>query len=57
MIPFMVLSPVADPGFPIWWGDAEPSGGADLRRRHFSAKTYGKMKELDPIGGCTSGTP
>ena len=25
-------------------------GGADLRRGHSSAKTYAKMKELDPVG-------
>ena len=35
---------VADPGFPV-------GGGADLRRGHFSAKTYAKTKELDPVGG------
>ena len=33
---------VADPGFPIGGG-----GGADL----FSAKTYVKTKEMDPVGG------
>ena len=34
------------------WGGAEPlEGGADLRRGCFSAKTYAKMKELDPVGG------
>ena len=26
-------------------------GGANLRRVHFSAKTYVKMKEIDPVGG------
>ena len=25
-------------------------GGADLRCGHFSAKTYAKTKELDPVG-------
>ena len=28
------------------WG----GGDADLRRVHFSAKTYAKMKEMDPVG-------
>ena len=37
---------MADQGFPIGGG-----GGADLRRGCFLAKTYGKMKELDPVGG------
>ena len=32
-------------------------GGADLRRRHFLAKTYVKTKELDPFGGRTPGRP
>ena len=27
-------------------------GGANLRRVHFSAKTYAKMKEIDPVGGA-----
>ena len=26
-------------------------GGTDLRHIHFSAKTYVKMKEMDPVGG------
>ena len=42
--------PVADPGFPVG-GGAEPLGGVDLQRGCFSAKTYAKMKELDPVGG------
>ena len=34
------------------WGGADPlGGGADLRRVHFSAKMYVKMKEIDPVGG------
>ena len=37
---------MADPGFPVGGG-----GGADLRRIHFSAKMYAKMKEIDPVGG------
>ena len=28
------------------WG-----GGANLQRVHFSAKTYVKKKEIDPVGG------
>ena len=35
---------VADPGFPVGWA-------ADLRRVHFSAKTYAKTKQMDPVGG------
>ena len=37
-----------------------PLGGANLRRRCFLAKTYVKMKELDPVGGekaRTGGAP
>ena len=41
---------MADPGFPVG-GDANPLGGANLRCVHFSAKTYAKMKEIDPVGG------
>ena len=40
---------MGDPGFPI--GGAEPLGGANLQRGHFSAKMYAKTKELDPVGG------
>ena len=36
---------MADPGFPVG------GGGADLRCGCFSAKTYAKTKELDPVGG------
>ena len=45
--------PVADLEFPIGGeGGAEPlGGGANLRRGHILAKTYVKMKELDPDGG------
>ena len=39
----------ADPGFPVG------GGGADLRRVHFLAKTYAKMKEMDPVGGARAG--
>ena len=34
-----------------------PLGGADLRHVHLSAKTYAKMKELDPVGGRGGGAP
>ena len=40
---------MADPGFPV--GGVDPLGGMDPRRRHFLAKMYVKMKELDPVGG------
>ena len=41
---------MADPGFLVG-GGAEPLGGANLRRGHFSVKMYAKTKELDPVGG------
>ena len=41
---------VADPGFPVG-GVLTCWGGANLRRIHFLAKTYVKMKEIDPVGG------
>ena len=49
---------VADPGFPIG-GAPTHWGGADLRHVHFLAKTYVKMKEMDPVGGGAhaGGTP
>ena len=28
-----------------------PLGGADLQCVHFLAKTYAKMKKIDPVGG------
>ena len=45
---------VADPEFPVGgaptrWGDT------DLRHIHFSAKTYAKTKEMDPVGGARAG--
>ena len=41
---------VADPGFPVGGGRRPVGGGgADLRRVHFSVKTYAKMKEMDPV--------
>ena len=30
-------------------------GGANLRRVHFSTKTYAKTKEIDPVGGARAG--
>ena len=41
---------MADPGFPVG-GGADSLGGADLQCIHFLAKTYAKMKEMDPVGG------
>ena len=41
---------VADPGFPVG-GAPTHWGGANLRRVHFSVKTYVKTKEIDPVGG------
>ena len=45
---------MADPGFPIG-GVLTCWGGANLQRVHFSAKTYAKMKEIDPVGGGRPG--
>ena len=40
--------------FPL--GGRQPiEGGTDLRCVHFSAKTYAKMKEMDPVGGGGGG--
>ena len=36
-------------GAPTRWGGG--GGGANLRRIHFLAKMYAKMKEIDPVGG------
>ena len=47
---------VADPGFPIG-GAPTRWGGANLQRIHFSAKTYAKMKEIDPVGGACAAAP
>ena len=50
---YVILLPpitVADPGFPVG-GAPTRWGGANLRRIHFSVKTYVKMKEIDPVGG------
>ena len=45
---------MADPGFPV--GETPTRwGGANLRRIHFLAKTYVKMKEIDPVGGGGGG--
>ena len=41
-----------------WWG--APTrwwGGANLQRVHFSAKTYAKTKEMDPVGGRALAAP
>ena len=42
---------MADPGFPVGGGAETLGGVTDLRRGCFSAKTYAKMKEFDPVGG------
>ena len=34
-----------------------PLGGANLRCGHFSAKTYAKTEELDPVGGRAPAAP
>ena len=40
------------------WGGTNPLGGANLQCIHFLAKTYVKMKKMDPVGGVrTSSTP
>ena len=41
------------------WGGRRPvgGGGADLRHVHFLAKTYAKMKEIDPVGGRMLAAP
>ena len=41
---------MADPGFPVG-GAPTHWGGANLQCVHFSAKTYVKMNEMDPVGG------
>ena len=33
------------------WGAPTRWGGVNLQCIHFSAKTYAKMKEIDPVGG------
>ena len=37
------------------WGVPTHWGGANLRRIHFSVKTYVKTKEIDPVGGARAG--
>ena len=41
----------ADPGFPVGGAPTLVGGGANFRHRHFSVKTYVKMKEFAPVGG------
>ena len=41
----------ADPGFPVGGMPTLIGGGANLRHRHFSVKTYVKTKEFGPVGG------
>ena len=50
------ITPVVGPGFPM--GGHQPAGGGvDLRRVHFLAKMYVKMKEIDPVGGARRRRP
>ena len=42
---FEFTDTAADPGFPVWGGGRRPP------TRALSATTYGKTKELDPVGG------
>ena len=52
-----ILTPVADPGFPVG-GRGPVRGGMDLRCGCFLAKMYVKTKEFGPIGGvCTQHAP
>ena len=37
--------------FPLGGAPTLVGGGANLRHRHFSVKTYVKMKEFGPVGG------
>ena len=60
----VINNAVADPGFPVgggaptrWGGGGGGGGGANLRCVHFSAKTYVKMKEIDPVGGARAAAP
>ena len=46
-----MMKAVADPGFPVGGAPTRWGGGANLRCVHFLAKTYAKMKEIDPVGG------
>ena len=47
---------MVDLGFPIR-GGTNLLGGTNLRCVHFLAKTYVKMKEMDPVGGCAPAVP
>ena len=57
MFAIIPLYSVADPGFPVGGGCRPVGGDTDLRCVHFSAKTYVKMKEMDPVGGRTPAAP
>ena len=50
-VAFVIYCPRADPGFPIGGVPTLIGGGANLRHRHFSVKTYVKTKEFGPVGG------
>ena len=46
---------MADPRFPI--GGADPLGAPTSNTNTFWQKTFVKMKELDPVGGCVPAAP
>ena len=50
------MGTVVDPGFPVG-GALTHWGGTNLRHVHFLAKTYVKMKEIDPVGGRAPAAP
>ena len=56
LVRLVLTSTVADPGFPVG-GAPTRWGGTNLRRVHFSVKTYVKMKEIDPVGGARATAP
>ena len=39
------------------WGALTRWGGTNLQRIHFSAKTYAKTKEIDPVVGRAPAVP
>ena len=61
IIHFNVSWTVTDPGIPVGGGGggggADPFGGTNLRRTHFSVITYAKMKELGPVGDALAAPP
>ena len=51
----LIVLTVADPGFPVGGGRRPVGGGAELRHVCFSAITYAKSQELDPVMGARAG--